>query len=492
MKIKQLHLQNYGRFEDQIIDFAPTSERQSNVTVIVGNNGAGKSQILQALATGMSWFVNGVIDQNNEGFYLNEYDIRNGKTEATIKINVEDVIGKKCIEAAWSIGARKTKFLPVVNSFIANDLKELKVGYLKKLNLERDINLPIVAYYPVERNVKKTFAEVDDNIINRQFRAYNYNLQNSSNFADFFLWFREREDIENERIASLSINIKNEASKNISSAERLNNLLETFKISGNDKDDSVTINGKLLHELIKLADGSGTQDKVISNAKFNDSQLNFTRKAIQRFTSFQNPRIRRQDKPTMIVEKDGEELDVNQLSQGEKSLLALVGDIARRLAILNPSLDNPLEGDGVVMIDEVDLHLHPKWQHDLIDKLVTTFPNVQFILTTHSPHVISDRNDILLYSLDDGELTQMPNVYGEDVNTVLSKIMDVDIRDSKVEKQFTEIRRAISKREYQIAENKINNLSDQLPSDNLELLKCRLMLAQAKLANSDNSNHATN
>lgn len=492
MKIKQLHLQNYGRFQDLQIDFAPTVERQSNVTVIVGNNGAGKSQILQALATGMSWFVNGVLNQDYEGFYPNEYEIKNGETEATIKIKVEDVLEKDCIDAAWSIGARKTKFLPVINSLVTNDLEELKVSYLKKLTMEQDIGLPIVAYYPVERNVKKTFAQVDDNIINNQFRAYNYNLQNSSNFADFFLWFREREDIENERIASLSINIENEASKNINSDERLNNLLEAFKLSGNDKDDSVTINGKLLYELIKLADGSGTQGKAISNAKFNDNQLNFTRIAIQRFTKFQNPRIRRQNKPTMVVEKDGEELDVNQLSQGEKSLLALVGDIARRLAILNPSLDNPLEGDGVVMIDEVDLHLHPKWQHDLIDKLVTTFPNVQFILTTHSPHVISDRNDILLYSLYDGELTQMPNVYGEDVNTVLSKIMDVDIRDSEVEKQFTEIRRAISKREYQIAEEKINDLSEQLPPDNLELLKCRLMLAQAKLVNSDNANHATN
>lgn len=222
------------------------------------------------------------------------------------------------------------------------------------------------------------------------------------------------------------------------------------------------------------------------------TSLNAIRNAIEYFTNFKNPRIRRQGTPTMIVEKDGEELDVNQLSQGEKSLLALVGDIARRLAILNPSLDNPLEGEGMVMIDEVDLHLHPKWQHDLIDKFVKTFPNVQFILTTHSPHVISDRNDILLYSLDDGELTEMPNVYGEDANTVLTKIFDVDIRDSKVEEQFTVIRRAISKHDYVTADTRITELTEKLPSDHLELLKCRLLLAQAKLAksNEDESNHA--
>lgn len=124
----------------------------------------------------------------------------------------------------------------------------------------------------------------------------------------------------------------------------------------------------------------------------------------------------------------------------------------------------------------------------MIDKLVKTFPNVQFILTTHSPHVISDRNDILLYSLEDGELIEMPNVYGEDVNTVLTKIFDVDIRDSKVEKQFTIIRRAISNHDYDEADKKIDELAKQLPLDNLELLKCRLMLAQAKLTDNKNTN----
>ena len=230
----------------------------------------------------------------------------------------------------------------------------------------------------------------------------------------------------------------------------------------------------------------------MSRRLFSDKQLTVVRIAIEEFTDLTNPRIRRQGTPTMIVEKDGETLDVKQLSQGEKSLLALVGDIARRLALLNPSLDNPLEGEGIAMIDEVDLHLHPKWQHDLIDKLVATFPNVQFILTTHSPHVISDRNDILLYSLDDGELTEMPNVYGEDANTVLTKIFDVDIRDSKVEEQFNVIRRAISKHDYMTAEGSIAELAEKLPSDHLELLKCRLLLAQSKLANNhkDESSHA--
>lgn len=81
-------------------------------------------------------------------------------------------------------------------------------------------------------------------------------------------------------------------------------------------------------------------------------------------------------------------LDVLQLSDGEKCTLALFGDIARRLAIANPSLDDPLQGDGVVLIDELELHMHTSWQRKVISMLKKTFPNIQFIITTHSPQIL--------------------------------------------------------------------------------------------------------
>jgi predicted ATP-binding protein involved in virulence len=80
-----------------------------------------------------------------------------------------------------------------------------------------------------------------------------------------------------------------------------------------------------------------------------------------------NLSVRRRPRLHMAIDKNGETLNVAQLFQGEKSLMALVGDIARRLAMLNPALDNPLTGDGIVSIDEVDLHLHPSWQRSLIN-----------------------------------------------------------------------------------------------------------------------------
>jgi predicted ATP-binding protein involved in virulence len=114
------------------------------------------------------------------------------------------------------------------------------------------------------------------------------------------------------------------------------------------------------------------------------------------------------------MDENDKNLNVNQLSQGEKSLMALVGDIARRLAMMNPKLDNPLLGKGIILIDEIDMHLHPQWQRSIIQRLQTTFPNCQFILTTHSPLVISDTQNILVYDLDGQEVNALPSLYGQD------------------------------------------------------------------------------
>ena len=70
----------------------------------------------------------------------------------------------------------------------------------------------------------------------------------------------------------------------------------------------------------------------------------------------------------------------------------------------NPNSDYPLQGEGIVFIDEVDLHLHPKWQMEIIDKLRTIFPNCQFFLSSHSPHVLSDLTPRQIFILDNGNL----------------------------------------------------------------------------------------
>lgn len=488
MKVKRLHLQNYGRFEDLKIDFAPTDEKTSNVTVIVGNNGAGKSQILQALATSLSWFVNGLSNYNkeisvikseehgflksDEGQYIEQYQIMNNKNYSELELSFYDEsIG---IEVLNTSSTRKEILVPASYGVQRTGFDKLIQVFSKNSQKSKDISLPIVAYYPVNRGVISTPMDINEDSTTNQLTAYEDALISSVSFETFFSWFRAREDIENESFAFSKAKKKDK--------ELADTFMRYLKESYIEKGKLEEFFSKEVQELHGAIRNFETNvEGLLSRRLFSDKQLTVVRIAIEEFTDLTNPHIRRQGTPTMIVEKDGETLDVNQLSQGEKSLFALVGDIARRLSLLNPSLDNPLEGEGIVMIDEVDLHLHPKWQHDLIDKLVATFPNVQFILTTHSPHVISDRNDILLYSLDNGELTEMPNVYGEDVNTVLTKVFDVPIRDPKAQEDFDKVAKLIYQKRFEDAQNYILKLEKQMP-ENLELLRCRLHLTQAQLA----------
>lgn len=107
----------------------------------------------------------------------------------------------------------------------------------------------------------------------------------------------------------------------------------------------------------------------------------------------------------MHCRKSGQDYTIGQLSDGERCLLALFGDIARRLSLANPDSENPLLGGGIVLIDEVELHLHPKLQRKVVSVLRQTFPNVQLILTTHSPQVLGELGkDFKIISLESAEV----------------------------------------------------------------------------------------
>lgn len=478
MKIKQLQLRNYGRFEDLTIDFAPTEDRASNVTVIVGNNGAGKSQILQALATGLSWFVNGLINEQ-DGDLIEEKLVKNGKNESKITIDFDfdeydyrNQAGLLEI-TRWDLSKTNDGKVGNFHSYL-KELKRVVKNFRHEFTRNSNVSLPIIVFYSVERSTLTQFISLDSNLNNTQLKGYDFAFHNGIDFSSFLNWFKNLEDIENEENAKFINYFQKELSESDQLIESAVKLITQNNAHGNPELSDLI---KQLKQVIIKREES---NHILQNRIENES-LKSVRLAIELFTGFKNLHIKRQGTPTMIVEKDGEELDVNQLSQGEKSLLALVGDIARRLAILNPSLDDPLQGEGVVMIDEVDLHLHPKWQHDLIDKLVRTFPNVQFILTTHSPLIVGDRQDILIYLLDDGELQQVENVYGEDANTLLNNVFDVSARTPEIERAFNDIRRAISNKELDNAENQIKELATKVSSSNTELLKVKLLFAQAKL-----------
>ncbi len=165
-----------------------------------------------------------------------------------------------------------------------------------------------------------------------------------------------------------------------------------------------------------------------------------------------------------LLDKDKKRLDIKQLSDGERGLLALVLDLARRLSQANLKLDDPLrDGEGIVLIDELDLHLHPIWQRTVIEKLTTTFPNCQFIATTHSPQLIGEVSPDNIILLERGKPPYRPDQsLGMDSNWILRHLMGASERDSKTEQELSRIAGSIEDEQYDKATAAIETLRSTL------------------------------
>jgi len=193
-----------------------------------------------------------------------------------------------------------------------------------------------------------------------------------------------------------------------------------------------------------------------------DPQLKAVDTAIQTFlTAFKNLEL--QPEPlNILVEKNGKKLGLAQLSDGERGLLALVVDLTRRVAMANPKDDNPLEGaTGVVLIDELELHLHPGWQRQAVDKLRATFPKMQFIATTHSPQIIGQTPAESLIMLTEKDILTVHQSLGMDSNWVLRNLMAAAERSPEVTAALKEIDRLTDAEDYVAAKRKIAEVEEK-------------------------------
>ena len=137
----------------------------------------------------------------------------------------------------------------------------------------------------------------------------------------------------------------------------------------------------------------------------------------------------------------------------------MVGDIARRLIFLNPSLSNPLHGSGLILIDEIELHIHPLWQQNIIINLTETFPNIQFIITTHSPQVLSTVDVKSIRNLEEdgnGNITiSTPKYQTKGVTSadILAQIMGTDsVPNIKEARDLTKLLSYIEQNQYEDVE----------------------------------------
>lgn len=195
-----------------------------------------------------------------------------------------------------------------------------------------------------------------------------------------------------------------------------------------------------------------------------------------------NLRAVREPQTTMLVDKNGSTLDVRQLSDGERGLLSLVLDLARRLSIANPELADPLkDGQAVILIDELDLHLHPGWQRDIVEKLSRTFPQCQFIATSHSPQIVGEIPAESIIILEAAQPPYHPDrSLGMDSNWILQFLMGTKSRKDKIIQKLDQISELIEDEQYDQAEQGINQLRESI-GDFTELVILQTRLDRLRL-----------
>ena len=179
----------------------------------------------------------------------------------------------------------------------------------------------------------------------------------------------------------------------------------------------------------------------------------------------------------LLIDRGDVTLPIQTLSDGERGVLALVLDLTRRLAQANPEMDDPAaEAGAVVLIDEIELHLHPSWQRRIVGNLEETFPKCQFIATTHSPQAIGEVEHDRIHIMADGKVYSPTHSFGVDSSRVLEEIMCTESRTARVNELLSTISLAVGDDRYDDTRTLLAELSRRLGENDPEVTRIRTLL----------------
>lgn len=184
----------------------------------------------------------------------------------------------------------------------------------------------------------------------------------------------------------------------------------------------------------------------------------------------------------LMCKIDDEVLPLRFFSAGYRSMIGMVLDIACRMAILNPNMRlDSYKTNGIVLIDELDLHLHPKWQWNIISALKKTFPNVQFIATTHSSIILSSFKGKNIIDINDNGVEYKNNAYGYKINDILNILQGSDERVPSIQSVFVEFYDAIDKGDISTAEKILTSLKEKLHENDPDIVGAETTLELEKM-----------
>ncbi len=421
MRLKALELQNFRGFKELRLQLP-----EDNLAVLVGVNGAGKSTVLDAVAFFLERFVHRA-RRDSLDFYETQIgidDIRRGASGVTLSAMVE-FEGE---EWRWSVNIERAR----PRAWKVEGLSATTHVFENRLEHDERASVPVLCAYPAIRGMHREVESATQTLSYTLAQFYAYEgafARERGPFQGFVRWFRLEEDLENETRA------RSDGTYQSPRLQAVRAGIERFM-------------------------------SELSAGRF--SNLRAERAASAERDLFAPP-----EKTSLVVDKSGERLALEQLSEGERITLLLVADLAWRLSIANPSLPDPLTGSGIVLIDEVDLHLHPQWQRAVLPGLRKAFPNLQFIVTTHSPQVLSrvpSRNVILLKDFQVVGAT--PPTFGRDANSILEEVMALPARPEEAAARIAAVSRLIDDGKLDEARRALADLSSWLgTSDDPEVVR---------------------
>ncbi|MBE5965285.1 MAG: ATP-binding cassette domain-containing protein [Lachnospira sp.] len=398
-------------------------ELEGKSVVLFGVNGTGKSSVLKSINLLYANIINQIVNRK--------------ELKQSYALSLEDIqYGKTetSIAAEFLLDGDNIQYSRTMvrktgkKTHNITNLRKIAESFQNRyFSDEKQDNIPIFVNYGTNRLVLDIPLRIRTHHDFDIYSAFEKAIENKIDFRTFFEWYRDQEDYEN-------------------------------------------------HCKVEMAD-----------LDYKDKSLEAVRQAVMvMLKDCDNLRVARKPRLEMKIDKQGIALNVSQLSDGEKCTMALFGDLARRLTIANPNLDNPLLGEGVVLIDEVELHMHPSWQRDILKNLKKTFPNIQFIITTHSPIVLSEIDDsyktfFLRANGKENEIVEYMRLDGFDANYILEEFMGTKSMNENTEKLINSIYACINDKLYEQAEERVMQLEKLTGKNNKDVIAARMMIKRGRL-----------
>ena len=425
MRLASLTLSQFRLFEHFTLDFEP------GVTVLVGRNASGKSTVLDAAAVVLGAWVSG-FSAINEDRLIKKEDARVATiqrggvstSEARYPVVVSGVVVWPILEPLEEANIDVTRELKSVEGRTTRVgsavLRRFANRCESELTAETPEDLPLVAYYGTGRLWVQKRETVDAELRSR-LGGYHAALESASDHKRFESWMKWREEDRVQRLALAS-----EEGRPLDQVEALD-LVAVSAAACSCLEGARRVHYSVAHKELRV-DFEG-----------------------------------------------GVTMPFAALSDGQRNLVALAADLAWRATQLNPHLgaDAPKQTRGVVLIDELELHLHPRWQQRVLGDLTRAFPALQFIVTTHSPQVMSSAPKGSVRLLDGAQVHRVEHLRGKDANAIIEDVFGEPSRPREFVAKLEELARLIEDNDLTPARALIVELEALWGSDDTALVGAR-------------------